>query len=142
MRASASSSSAEACFLLRFHRRDRVLEVGDLRHQGAGARVVLRLLRLADLLRGGVAARLHLLELRDRRAAPLVARDQARGLGREAAARKAAIEGFRIVANPPDVVHDDVFSPVTGLRPAIPIRPERVAPSRGSTGVTPDTTMR
>jgi hypothetical protein len=65
-----------------------------------------------------------------------------RSLGREAAPCEATIERFGVVANPFDVVHDDVFSPVTGLRPAIPIRPERVAPSRGMTGATPDTTMR
>ena len=141
MRASAFVELGGGLLLLRVHRGHAVLEVSDLGHQRAGAAFVLRLLRLADLLRGGVAARLRLLEFRDRGAAALVERDQVRRLGRETAPCEAAIEGVGVVANPPDVVHDDVFSPVTGLRPTIPIRPEWTAPSSGTTGTVPDTAM-
>ncbi len=62
--------------LLLLHRRDRGLEFGDLGHQLLRGGFVLLGLGLADVLRGGVAARLRLLKLGDQRAARLVERQQ------------------------------------------------------------------
>ena len=76
MIASASSSAFVRRPLLLLGRLHRVLQRRDLGHQRLRPRLVLLRLRLPDLLRGGVAARLHLLQLRDRRPPRLVERDQ------------------------------------------------------------------
>ena len=61
----------ELTFLLG-SRSDDLFQLGDLGHKLGGRRLVLRRLRLANLLRGGVAARLRLLQLRHVAAARLV----------------------------------------------------------------------
>ena len=75
--------------------RHRGLELGDLGHQLAGARVVLGLLGLADFLRGRIAPRLRLLGGQDRRAALLVDREQRRRQRRQPAPLQSGVEGLR-----------------------------------------------
>src|SRR5262249_47823583 len=114
--------------LVRVERRDRVLELGDLGHQRARGGIVLRPLRFGDLLGGGVAARLCLLELGNAGATALVDGDETRCLGRKTAPREAAVERLRVFANPFDIVHAPSSPLATGPRPAIPNRLEWVAP--------------
>ena len=91
--------------LLRFHLRDRGFQLRHLGHQRLRCRLVLLRLGLTDLLRGGVAARLPLLQFGDQRAALLVERQQALRQRFEPAALERAVEGVRIVANGFDIVH-------------------------------------
>ena len=63
--------------LARLARLDRVLEACDLVHEALRRRLVLLRLGVADLLGGGVAARLRLLQFLNRRAAFLVEAEKA-----------------------------------------------------------------
>ena len=60
--------------LLFLHCRQRGFELGHFGHQLAGFGFVLRLLSIADFLRGGIAPRLRLLKFGDRRAPLFVKR--------------------------------------------------------------------
>ncbi len=53
------------------------------------------------------------------RAAPLVDREQFRGLRRQPAAPERAVEGGGVVANGADVMHSEVFPVMPGLGPGI-----------------------
>src|SRR5262245_33098019 len=114
----------------RFERRDAVLQLGDLGHQLVGARVVLLGFGLADLLGGGVAARLRLLQLGNGATAALVAAqkrlDQRVAFRRRhAAPLEPTGELVGIVTNPFDVVHGAGASIVSGRSdPAIRRCPE------------------
>ena len=84
---------------------DDGLELGHLLHQALCRCLVLGALGLADLLRGGVAARLRLLQLRQMLAARLVALQD---LGRhrwQAAPGEAPVESILVLADETDVVH-------------------------------------
>ena len=99
---------------LRSQSRDRVLELRDLGHQRFAPRLVLVLLRRADLLRGRVAPRLRLFGLQDRGAPLLIERDQLRD--RPAArAASARVERLGVFANPFDVVHGGLVGGIGSL---------------------------
>src|SRR5690348_1570782 len=93
-------------FLLRLHRRDRALELGDFGHQCLRACRVRGPLGLADLLRRRIAARLRLLEPENARAPAFVETEEPRRLARQSAPCQTPIECVRIIANPFDVVHE------------------------------------
>ena len=103
--------------------RDRALERGDLIHQALCFRLVLARFSLADLLGGGVAAGLRLLQFLNRGAALLVQPQNLiqRLLGRVGAAvLQRRDEGVLVLANPFDVEQGAVLS--AGNR-GFPIRP-------------------
>ena len=125
---------AGCLLLIGLQRRNGVLEFGDLRHQRAGAGIVLGALGFGDFLRGRVAARQRLLQLGDAGAAALVDRNETRSLERKAASLQSAIEGCGVVANPLDVVHGGRLLHHGRTGPATPIRSQWVAPSPGMPG--------
>ena len=89
---------------------EQKLQLAHLQHQHLGGRLVLGGLGLADLLRGGVAAGLRLLDHDDLRPSLLVEADQLRRLRRRRFGRPAALgqrigERLRVVADPLDVEH-------------------------------------
>src|SRR6266567_4716894 len=84
---------------------DRRLQPGDLRDERGRARLVLLGLGLADLFGGGVAPGQRAFELGDRGAAPFIERNERAGRRGMAATGKPAVEFFRMLANPLDVVH-------------------------------------
>ncbi len=90
------------------HRRPVFLDFRDFGLEGVGAASVLLLHRHADFLRGGVAALLRGLQLGNRRAARIVERQQRLGERLKPAPGAAFVEGFGVVANPFDVVHESV----------------------------------
>ena len=89
----------------RLQLRHRLLDRGDFGLQRLDGGGVLARGRRADLLRGRVPPLLRLLQVRDRRAAAIVERQQLGGAGRQAAAREPRVESGGIVADGPDVVH-------------------------------------
>ena len=92
--------------LQRFPGRDLLLQLPNLGHQRLGLRGIAALaLRLADLLRGRVAPRLHVLQ-RLRVGAPLLVELQ-NGAGKrlKPAPREAVIKVCRIFTNPFEIVH-------------------------------------
>ncbi len=110
MTESASCNSLSRAFCSSSPLRQLVLQRRHLGHQLGRRRLVLRTLRLADLLGRRVAPRLRLLQPRDHLAPPLVQRDQLRRelhvpAGQQPAPLQASVERPRIVANPLDVEH-------------------------------------
>ena len=102
---------------LRFERRRRLpfrrlelrhfrLRRGDLGAEIFGCNAILARHRRADLFRGGVAALLRALKRRDRLPALSVERDQRFGARAKTAAPQAFVEGFGILADRSDIVHD------------------------------------
>src|SRR6266568_2836622 len=81
------------------------LQPRDLRDERGRARLVLLGLGLADLFRGGVAPGQRAFELGDRGAAPFIERNERAGRRGMAATGEPAVEFFRMLANPLDVVH-------------------------------------
>ncbi len=100
--------------LPRFAVGDYILERGDFSFERFGTDLVARLHRLADLLRGGIAAGLGLLKLMRPFPARLVAADKSVGKWRKAAPRETSIETLRVVADQLDVMHEK--SPVSAPR--------------------------
>ncbi|MNX67835.1 hypothetical protein D3C86_989920 [compost metagenome] len=82
-----------------------VLEVGDFGLELFSKLHVLLRHGGADLLGGGIAARLHVLQGLDDGTALFIERDQAAGGRLRAAARKRRIKGFGVFAYPFNVVH-------------------------------------
>src|SRR5262249_3641389 len=122
--------------LLRFQRRDRRLQLGHLGHQLVGERVVFLGLGLANLLRGGVAARLRLLEPGDGATAALVdaqKRPDQRVIfrRRHTAPPEPTGELLPILATPFDVMHGAGAS-----RSSWPNRPPGCPQMPGNTGTT------
>ena len=114
-------SSASSAGIVVFQRR-------DLGHQRLARASSLLFFACADLLRGGVAARLRLL-----RASRIAARrvsssaNQSLRLGGKPAPRKPAVERLRVVANPSDVVHGQ-YSQNRGALIASQVRDARAVP--------------
>src|SRR5262249_18330510 len=73
------------------------------------ARLVLRLLGVADFLGGRIAPGLRLLGGQDCGAAPFVDRQQRRRQRRQPAPLQAGVEGLRVIADRFDVVHGGKF---------------------------------
>ena len=91
---------------------DRGLESCDLVHEALGGRLILLGLGVADLLGGGVAAGLRLLQFLNRCAALLVEAEnsiQRRARIVEAAIGQPFDEGLLIFADPFDVEHGASF---------------------------------
>ena len=110
MVASRSRRALVGLALRRLALLDHVLEARHLLHQGLGRRLVLARLGLADLLGGGVAARLRLLQFLNRGAALLVQAQNSiqRGLRIvETAVRQPLEKGVLVVADPFDVEHGE-----------------------------------
>src|SRR5437588_4478918 len=110
--------------LRRLQRGDGLFERSDLRHELGGLFLILGFLGLADFLRGGVAACLGGLQLKDFLAPRLVQGDQPLRFRREPAPRQRSVEDVRMFANEADVVHEpypvswpDLFRPSTSLGP-------------------------
>jgi hypothetical protein len=99
-----------------FGLRHPLLDPRDLAHQRLGARLVLRLLGLADLLRRRVAPLLQALQFRDQPPALLVERHEALGLRLQPTALERPVEGLRVVADPADVVHGRVGTLIIDAR--------------------------
>ena len=103
------------------------LELGDFGHQLAGARLILGLLGIADLLRRRIASRLRLLGGKNGRAAALVDRQQRRRHRRKPAPLQTGVEGFGVVADRFDVVHGQLFlRHGRAYRPRLLHRPPRL----------------
>ena len=100
------------------------LEVGHFRHQLAGARVILDLLRLTNFLRRRIAPGLRLLRGQDRRTAFLIDREQRSRQRRQPAALQSGVERLGIVADRFDVVHGHNSCVMAGLVPAIHVLPQ------------------
>ena len=86
------------------------LEIGDLGHQPLRRLLVLLPLRLADLLRSGIATGLHVLELADGGAARLVECNQFCGLRTGAPFFERLVERLRVLADPFDIEHGGLES--------------------------------
>ena len=86
--------------------RDLILQLRDLGHQRLCLRRIAAFaLRLADLLRGRVAPRLHVLQRLGVGAPLLIELQHGARQGLKPAPREAVVEALRIFPNPFEIVH-------------------------------------
>ena len=97
--------------------RDLILQLRDLGHQRLGLRRIAALaLRLADLLRGRVAPRLHILQRLCMRAPLLVELQHLRRQRRQPAPREAGVKILRVFPDPFEIEHSRLQNSKAGLR--------------------------
>src|SRR5262249_1415018 len=97
------------CLFPRLQSWNGILQSGDLRHQLGGLFLAFAFLGLADLLRGGVAARLCTFKFENFFASLLIHCDQPLGLRRQPAPLERAVKNVGVLANEADVVHSLSF---------------------------------
>src|SRR4029079_19589527 len=98
--------------------RNPIFELGNLTHQVRHRRVVFRRLSLADLFRGGIAARLGILKSRQAGPALVVEGYDFGRLRLEPAPLQALVESIGVVSDPFDVKHGEGLDRAGATLPA------------------------